>query len=147
MIAEELWKQYLQDEKLENVEYEAWQFGESADKLADLVVKGIKTATCSLYYWYQDGKEKAPVEGDYGVILNSENEAICIVKTTKVYILPYCNVSEEHAYKEDEGDRSLKYWRMAHEEFFSKELAEVGKKFQDNMEVVCEEFELVYIAN
>ncbi len=40
MTAEELWKKSgLTDE------YEAWAFGEAADKLADLVVMGIKTAT------------------------------------------------------------------------------------------------------
>jgi len=146
MTAEELWKEYAEEKNLENVEYEAWNFGGAADKLANLVIKGIKTATCSLYYWYQDGKEKLPEEGEYSVILNSKNEAICIIKTTKIYIIPYCDVSEEHAYKEGEGDRSLLYWKKVHEEFFSGELAETEKKFQDNMEVVCEEFELQYIA-
>ena len=33
-------------------------------------------------------------------------------------------VSEEHAYKEGEGDRSLAYWRAVHEEFFTKEFEE-----------------------
>ena len=33
--------------------YEAWAFGEAADELADLVLRGIKTATCSAYDLYE----------------------------------------------------------------------------------------------
>ena len=47
MTAEELWK----SSGLEGT-YEAWAFGEAPDKLADLVVRGIKTATCSAYDLY-----------------------------------------------------------------------------------------------
>lgn len=47
--------------------------------------------------------------------------------------------------KEGEGDGSLEYWRNVHDEFFSKEMAEIGKLFDEDMPVVCEEFELVFI--
>ena len=124
--------------------YEAWSFGEAPDKLADLVLQGIKTATCSAYDLYQINTEPLPQAGDYSVILNSSEEAVCIIKTIKVYVTEFKNVSEEHAFKEGEGDRSLEYWRQVHESFLTNELAAVHKGFDENTKVVCEEFEVVY---
>ena len=139
MTAEEMWKKSGL-----TGEYEAWAFDEAADKLADLVVRGIKTATCSAYDLYEIEGEPLPKAGDYSVILNSEDEAVCIIRTTRVYVTEYCRVSEEHAFKEGEGDRSLEYWRTVHENFFTNELATVNRSFNENTRVVCEEFELAY---
>ena len=139
MTAEELWKRSGLSGS-----YEAWAFGEAADKLADLVVQGIKTATCSAYDLYQINNEPLPKEGDYSVILNSSGEAVCVVKTLKIYVTEFKNVSAEHAYKEGEGDRSLEYWREVHVNFLTNELATINKTFDENTKVVCEEFEVVY---
>ena len=139
MTAEELWKQSGLTGN-----YEAWSFGEAPDKLADLVIQGIKTATCSAYDLYQINDEPLPQAGDYSVILNSGEEAVCIIKTLKVYVTDFNKVSEEHAFKEGEGDRSLEYWRQVHVNFLANELASVQKTFNENTKVVCEEFEVVY---
>lgn len=139
-----MWSIFSKENNLENEEYESWAYGAEPDKLAELTVKGIKTATCSAYYWYEKEGEELPREGEYSVILNSRDEAVCVTKTTRVYIEQYKNISEEHAYKEGEGDRSLEYWRRVHFDFFTRELGEVGVKFNEDMKVVCEEFEVVY---
>lgn len=144
MTAEEMWSIFSKENNLENKEYEAWAYGAEPDKLAELTVKGIKTATCSAYYWYEKEGEELPREGEYSVILNSGDEAVCVTKTTRVYIEQYKNISEEHAYKEGEGDKSLEYWRKVHSDFFTRELGEIGVKFNEDMKVVCEEFEVVY---
>ena len=138
MTAEELWER----SGLYGT-YEAWAFGEAPDKLAYLVLQGIKTATCSAYDLYEANHEPLPKAGDYSIILNSRGEAVCIIKTLKVYVTPFNKVSEEHAFKEGEGDRSLKYWRMVHENFLKNELASLNKSFDENTKVVCEEFEVV----
>lgn len=124
--------------------YEAWSFGEAPDKLAELVLQGIKTATCSVYDLYLIYNEKIPQEGDYSIILNSNKEAVCIIRTLKVYVTEFSRVSEEHAFKEGEGDRSLEYWRKVHSNFVTNELASVNKLFDEHSKVVCEEFEVVY---
>jgi len=62
----------------------------------------------------------------------------------KVEQKPFCSVPEEHALKEGEGDRSLRGWKIAHEEFFRAELSEKGLAFSFQMPIVLEEFELVY---
>ena len=78
------------------------------------------------------------------MILNSSGEAVCVVKTIKIYVTEFKNVSAEHAYKEGEGDRSLEYWREVHVNFLTNELATINKTFDENTKVVCEEFEVVY---
>ena len=139
MTSEELWKR----SGLTGT-YEAWPFGEAPDKLADLVLQGIKTATCSAYDLYLMNHEPLPQAGTYSVILNSKEEAVCIIKTLKVYVTAFHQVSDAHAYQEGEGDRSLEYWRKVHLQFLTNELASVNKPFDENTKVVCEEFEVVY---
>ena len=139
MTAEELWEK----SGLSGT-YDAWAFGEAPDELAELVIQGIKTATCSSYDLYQINNEPLPKAGDYSIILNSNEEAVCIIKTKKVYVTEYNQVSADHAFKEGEGDRSLEYWRMVHESFLTNELSSVHRSFDEHTKVVCEEFEVVY---
>lgn len=85
-----------------------------------------------------------PQEGSCSVVLNTRDEAVCIIRTTKVYLRSFWEVSAEHAFKEGEGDRSLEYWREVHREFFTREMEAAGLTFDENMPVVCEEFLRVY---
>ena len=124
--------------------YQAWAFGGAPDKLARLVLQGVKTATCSALALYEHENEAIPKAGDYSVILDSDEQAVCIIRTTKVYIAAFDQVSERHAYLEGEGDRSLEYWRQVHEEFFTEELKTIQQNFDAKMELVCEEFEVVF---
>lgn len=125
-------------------EYESWSFGGDSDNLAKLVKEGVKTATTSLYDLYSQDEEPLPKEGEYNIILDSDDNAVCIIKTTKVYLTPFNQVTKEHAYKEGEGDKSIDYWKSVHKDFFSNELKEYNMQFSDDMIVVCEEFEVVF---
>ena len=124
--------------------YEVWSFEDDSDFLGELVKNGIKTATCSLRVLYDLDNDVLPSVGEYSVILDSFGEALCIIKTTKVSIEEFANVSSEFAYKEGEGDRSLEYWRKAHKAFFEEELKEYNLKFNEQMDLVLEEFMVVY---
>ena len=139
MTAEELW-----NESGLSGEYEAWAFGGAPDKLAALVVDGTKTATCSSLEMLSLEGEPVPRPGDYSVIIDSAGEAVCIIRTTKVYIERFDRVGADHAFLEGEGDRSLGYWRRIDMEYFSEELGAVGLSFDESSELVCEEFELAY---
>lgn len=146
MDAKELWQAFQKEKNIGDVPYEAWAFGGAPDKLAELVKKGIKTATSSLNCWYESGEERLPQAGDYSVILDAKGNAVCIIQTTRVFIVPFCDVSEAHARKEGEGDLSLAYWRQVHQDFFSGELKERKMVFSETMEIVCEEFQLIFAA-
>lgn len=127
-------------------EYEAWRFGGDADALAELVLAGKKTATASAYPLYELENEPLPKAGEYSVILDSRDEAVCVIQTTKVYVVPFDQVSPGHAAREGEGDLSLADWRAVHRTFFAGELEAVGLTFHESMKVVCEEFAKVFPA-
>ena len=107
MNAENMWEAFAKENNLTEKTYEAWAFGAQADELAELVRRGEKTATASAYPLYELGGDTLPKEGEYSVILNSREEAVCIIRTTKVYVTPFCEITESHAFKEGEGDKSL----------------------------------------
>lgn len=122
----------------------AFQFGVSADELADLVISGQKTATTSSLDLYEKD-EPLPKLGAYDVVLGSENQAICVIKNDNVEIKNYLDVSEKHAYFEGEGDRSLEYWRQVHNEFFVNEYQLEGLVFKEqDAKMVLEKFHVVY---
>ncbi len=137
-IAEEMWKKSGL-----SGDYDAWAFGGEPDELAELVKKGIKTATCSAFCFYELEGEELPKAGGYSIVLDSKGNAVCIIRTTKVYTERFDRVSAEHAFKEGEGDRSLEYWRKVHREFFGEELRTIGREFDESLMLVCEEFELI----
>ena len=144
MTAQEMWNAYKQLNPSIGDEIDAWAFGVDADLLADLVLKGEKTATASAYDLYAVEDEPLPQEGTFDVILDSQNQAVCIVEITKVFVEPFNQVSAQHAYKEGEGDKSLAYWRQVHEDCFAEWLREAGLTFTPDSKVVLEEFRKVY---
>lgn len=147
----ELWKEYLHSigENITgtNKTYDTYHFcndEKNANELAQLVVKGIKRATAGLHLFYEIEKEEIPKTNDLSIITNWQGVAQCVVKATKVTILPFKDVTEDFARTEGEGDKSLKYWRECHKKFFNEELQELDLQFNEEMLVVCEEFEVVY---
>ncbi|WP_461812493.1 ASCH domain-containing protein, partial [Faecalimonas sp.] len=103
MTAKEMWNNFVSKTNIDNEKYVVWSFGEEADLLAKLVETGEKTATASAYQLYELENEPLPIVGEYNIILNSKNEAICIIQTKKVYVTAFKDVTAEHAYKEGEG--------------------------------------------
>ncbi len=122
----------------------AFQFGVDADELANLVLSGIKTATTSALDLYQDD-DPLPQTGAYDVVLNSQNQAVCVIKNDRVVATKYLEVDAEHAYFEGEGDRSLAYWRTVHHAFFVEEYQSEGQVFDEqNANMLLETFHVVY---
>ncbi|MFB1051993.1 ASCH domain-containing protein [Paraliobacillus sp. JSM ZJ581] len=143
----QMWKDYKKINPEAPTNYDAWAFGDSkemADDLAALVLEGTKTATASNYILYELENEELPYVGLMNVILDGEGNAVAIVETTSVEIVPFDEVTAEQAYLEGEGDRTLSYWREVHEAFFKKELEAINQDFNYNILVVCERFQMVY---
>ena len=144
MTPQEMCNAYKQINSAIGDEIDAWAFGVDADFLADLVLSGEKTATASAYDLYALEAESLPQEGTFDIILDSQNQAVCIVEITKVSVQPFNQVSADHAFKEGEGDKSLAYWRQVHEDCFAEWLREAGLTFTPESKVVLEEFRKVY---
>jgi len=128
----------------ETDEYEAWAFGGDPDILASLVLAGTKTATASAYDLYAYDNEDIPKPGDYSVVLDSGDSAICVIRNTAVSVVPFKDVDEHHARREGEGDLSLEHWKEVHRDLFSQWLEEAGLEFSEDMPVVLETFEVVF---
>ncbi len=152
MKAEQLWTEFCSKKGIDiDTPYEAWAFGgegDTSDELAWLVLEGKKFGTASLYdaYESEDALDEIPKVGDYSIILNSNDEALCVIRNYDVYIRPFKEVPPFHAYSEGEGDCSLNYWREVHKEFFEKEALDEGLKFTEDSKVICEKFSLEYVA-
>ncbi|MCQ2411860.1 MAG: GNAT family N-acetyltransferase [Sphaerochaetaceae bacterium] len=146
MTAQQMWERYCTQSNTDiNTPYEAWAYGAAPDNLLALTILGTKTGTASAYELYAlDPDEPVPQVGDYSVILDSREQAQCIIVTTKTAVLPFEEVDALHAASEGEGDRSLAYWRRVHEDFFTKELAEYNLCFSNRTPVLCERFQVVY---
>ena len=132
MNAQQLWAAYREKSGVAHDNYTAWTFGGDPD------------ATCSLGRVYELTGEPIPALGEYSVILNSRQEAVCVIRTTCLRLIPFCQVDAALAAREGEGDLSLAYWQRVHRDFFEKELAPYGERFDEGMELIFEEFELVY---
>lgn len=118
----------------------AWAFGdtpEMADELLELVLRGIKTATCSALDAYGEGDHIA-VPGAVELVLDGSGAPRAAIRIVSVGIIRFDEVDAEFAAAEGEGDRSLAYWRAAHEEFFSR-----SGLFRVDMPLVCERFEVI----
>jgi uncharacterized protein YhfF len=125
-----------------------FSFGDSpglADTLADLVYVGKKTATAEAKWTFEANGDPLPEPGDHWVVLDGSGDPRCVVQTTAVEVVPFADVSADHAAAEGEGDGSLEYWREAHADYYRRTLPE-GRAFDREVPVVCERFRVVYRA-
>ena len=146
-IIEGYWQQFAKQNQLE-ASYEAWSFGntpEMADELVELVIEGTKKATTSAYPLYEIQGEMIPKENEYSVLLDGMSMPKAIIRTTKVEITAFNKISEEYAYTEGEGDKSLGYWKNEHKRMFKAEMKKNGQVFTEDMLCVCEFFECMYV--
>ena len=91
-------------------------FGDSremAHQFATLVREGVKTATCSALWTFEEEQKPLPQRGDHSVVLDGNCVPVTIIQTVEVFVVPFNEVPERFAYDEGEGDPSLAYWRVA----------------------------------
>jgi uncharacterized protein YhfF len=106
-----------------------------ADELLELVLKGVKTATCST-----EDEPNISKPGERWIVLDGHGDPRCVIETTEVTFRRFGDVDAAFAHDEGEGDRSLAYWREAHRRYFGR----LGK-FSEDMMLMCERFRLVEI--
>lgn len=121
---------------------DVWLMGDSpalANELADLIRKGIKTATCGSLASYQQ-EDAASRIGGYVIVLDGQEVPSSVVRLVSARLVRFCDVTAEFARKEGEGDLSLEHWRKEHQRFFTQQ-----GTFSEDMELIAEEFEVVEI--
>ena len=118
---------------------EEWCLGdtkEMANQLFELVKSGIKTATSYLC------KEKNH-DNKFSILTNWDKSEKLLLETISINIVEFKNVSEEHAFKEGENDRTLENWKTIHKDFFENESKKNNIIFTDETKIVCEEFKVL----
>ncbi|WP_213286676.1 ASCH domain-containing protein [Bradyrhizobium sp. sGM-13] len=108
---------------------------ELADELLDLVIKGVKTATCST-----EDEPNTSTPGERWIVVDGRGTPRCVIETAEVTYRRFGEVDAAFAYEEGEGDRSLAYWRKAHRTYFGRQ-----GKFREDMMLMCERFRLVEV--
>lgn len=108
---------------------------ELATELAALVVNGRKTATVST-----PDEPDASTVGEYWIVLDGEKRPVCVIETLELTLRRFDEVDAQFAFEEGEGDRSLAFWREAHEAYFRR----LGV-FSPDMTLLCERFRLVEV--
>jgi uncharacterized protein YhfF len=108
---------------------------ELADELLELVLKGVKTATCS-----NEDEPNTSTPGERWIVLDGRGTPRCVIESTEVTYRRYSEVDAAFAHDEGEGNRSLAYWRSAHRNYFGRQ-----GKFSEDMMLMCERFRLVEI--
>ena len=146
-----LWTTYLarhgQDPATTHWTYRAERFGDTpelADELCNLIVSGRKRATAPSMAELEIAGEPLPRVGDHTVVLDGRGVARGIVRTTRVRVCAFEHVTRAFATREGEGDGTLESWRRDHRAYYERVLSASGHDFSPNMDVVCEEFELVF---
>jgi uncharacterized protein YhfF len=127
--------------------YEIFSFcnnRKDADKLGDLVLRGIKTATSSLVWMYAAEESLLPQIGNISLVTNWDGDPLCVIETLEVRQLAFEDVDSQMAADEGEGDRSLRYWKEAHWPIFAQECARIGHESSPTMPVLYERFRVVY---
>lgn len=125
---------------LDDVEL-AWEGSPFGDRLVELVLEGSKRATCSLLAeWESEGRE-VPAPGSRWALIDTAGRERGVLETTEVRVIPICEVDDEFARDEGEGDENAEQWRAGHEAFWTTDQPHV--EITDQTMVVAERFELV----
>ncbi len=127
--------------------YQAWYFGDSpglAHELVELILRGPKRATAGLSAVNDGLPEAKPVADGYSVITEHDGTPRAVIRTTSLERRAFRDVDAAFAWDEGEGDRTLADWKDGHRRFFARELARVGRTFDESMDVDLERFELLY---
>ncbi|MBH0236777.1 ASCH domain-containing protein [Methylobrevis albus] len=118
-----------------------FSFGDSpalADELAALVLAGVKTASCD----HARGPEPDYPVGSRSVMLDGSGRPRCVIETLEVTLRRFDEVGDDLAFDEGEGDRSLRFWRAAHQAYFTR-----AGVFAENMPLWCERFRVVAVID
>lgn len=113
--------------------------GASRENLVNLVLHGNKRATAGLLHDYD--REGEPVEhvGERLAMVDNDGRHVGTLLVTRTEIVRFCDVPDEFALAEAEGDLNAADFRASHLEYWTR----VGEHVDDGTPVVLVYFDLV----
>lgn len=142
------WNDYIDtlSEELDHPIIEAGMPGDitNSGEIIKLILSGSKTATSGLVKDYELAGDSLPKEGNFWIVLNELNKPQCILRTVRVVINKFSEITEEIANAEAYGDSSVKVWKKTHLDFFTPYLEGMDIDNLDEENIVTEFFEIVH---
>ena len=114
------------------------------EEISRLARDGAKRGTTHTRLHFEQEGIRLRRPGDCWIVTTVAGEPLCVVRITKVEIMPFDQVSEAFAASEGEGDLSFDYWRRGHLAYFTAQCRHWDAAWRDDLPVVCESFELVH---
>ena len=119
-------------------------------ELTDLVMAGTKTATAALLEEYELDGDTLPYPGFQEVVIDAQDRYVGVIETTECRVLRMAEVDDAFARDEGEGFADARDWRVAHERFWNRYIAEIREglgdphwALTDDTRIVCQRFRLV----
>lgn len=142
-LVQEFWDGFIREKGLdEDTDYvQIFRVGSNegeSNRLLKLILRGKKRATTCLY-----DDDILPEKGDYSIITDWDGVPRCVVRTTRVQIIPFNEITLEQALKEGE-DKTLEAWRETHRAVYIRNAEQLGYEFSEDTKIVYEEFRMEY---
>lgn len=143
----DFWEEFLAAKGLDEDDTECkamFHFGrdeEEAMEALKRILRGKKRATSHTLEAYRISNEPLPEVGEYSIITDYDGFPYCVIKTIRVRLVPFDEVTEENAARE--GD-TLEEWREKAETNFRRNAETFGYKFSEDMTIVINEFRVEY---
>lgn len=146
--AEKFWQEFLDKTGRDKSTkyFDAFHFcndEKNANELLGLVLEGTKKATASAVPLYEAEGENLPEVGGLSIVTDWDGNPRCVIETTAVTLLPFREMTFDICKREGE-DENLESWQNNHIKFFTEEMEKIGSEFTWDMEVIFEDFEVVY---
>lgn len=142
--AQKLWKAFAAgNDELLAYPYQLWRFpkGETIQK----VLNGQICGESFLLPMFELNRQRLPEAGQYNVVCDSANRAVCVVRTTGIFRSCYGDVAGNLA--SIEGYASSKEWQTAKGPKFERICKDLKIPFSDDLQILFEKFEIVFRAS
>lgn len=142
-LVQEFWDSFIEEKGLdEDTDYiQMFRLGRNegeSNRLLKRVLRGKKRATTCLYT-----DDILPEKGDYGIVTDWYGVPRCVIRTTRVQIIPFNEITLEQALKEGE-DTTLEAWRETHRSVYINNAEQLGIEFSEDSKIVYEDFRVEY---
>jgi uncharacterized protein YhfF len=144
------WNKYLltlPEAERNQIYYEADSWGNSdelAEQIAIVILSGEKTTTSRLEWEREKSNDPIDKIGDKSIVLNAQQEPVCIVEVTDIFIRPFDQVDAAFVYNYGEGSRDMDFWNKNMWEYYEAECAEIGLQATPDMPMICQVFKVIY---
>jgi uncharacterized protein YhfF len=149
-VVHNFWNDYLStlpDEQRTQRYSEASSWGNSdelADRIAQLISSGEKTTTSRLEWDREKANDPIPKIGDKSIVLDAQQNPVCVTEVTDVYIIAFNQVDAEFVFRYGEGSRDMNFWNKNMWEYYEAECLELGLQATPDMPMICEVFKVVF---